>query len=29
VAIGTLFIFYWGVNSALDEPRISEDEEEL
>lgn len=27
VAIGALIIYYWGVNSALKEPRITEDEE--
>ncbi|HET7578151.1 MAG TPA: APC family permease [Bacillales bacterium] len=28
-AVGTIFIYYWGVNSALKEPRIVEDEEEI
>ncbi|HET7521759.1 MAG TPA: aspartate:proton symporter, partial [Bacillales bacterium] len=27
VAIGALLIYYWGVNTALKEPRITEDEE--
>lgn len=29
VAIGTLILFYWGVASALKEPRITEDEDEI
>lgn len=28
VAIGSVCIFYWAVNTALDEPRITEDEEQ-